>query len=479
MDFKNEFEKRRDVFLKDLQGLIEIPSVEGEPEGEYPFGKEVHRALEYMLELGESLGFEVKNVDNYGGHIDFPGTEEGTMGIVGHIDVVPAGDGWTCEPFTCTLKDDLLYGRGVQDDKGPTMLGLYAMKILKEMGIKPKKTIRLILGLDEETNWNGMRYYLSHEQPPDFGIVPDAEFPLIQCEKGLLQLDIVRKHAALQTSNAFSDSCFLQNIQGGTAPNVVAGKSEFTLLGSKKSLEKAKTIIDKKANEKGYSKNLCIKELSGIENAELIVNVEGQPAHAAHPERGHNAISIAMDLLQGLPGLDSAGTSLVQFYNEKIAFVTDGSMIGCGLSDDLSGKLTFNVGKISYTPTETIITVDIRYPVTLTKETVLEAITASVTYDKFQITELDFIKPIYQKSDDPIVVTLLDTYRKVSGDFESQPAVIGGATFARAIPNCMTFGPLFPGDPELEHQKDEAISVNQLFKAGVIYLECIYKLCCI
>lgn len=469
MDFEKEFEKNLDGIISDLRGLIKIPSVAGSAEGVYPFGTEVHRAFEYMLDLGKSMGFSVKNVDNYGGHIDFQGSEDGIMAIVGHIDVVPEGDGWTYEPFGGQVVDGCLYGRGAQDDKGPTIIGLYAMKILKDLGFKPRKTVRLILGLDEEANWDGMRYYLEHEKTPDFGIVPDADFPLVQCEKGLLEFDLVRAHSGNSVAEK-NNGCILETFEGGSAPNVVAGNAFLRIEGEENALKDTEILISERAAEKGYN----IK--TQIENMKLTVKVVGKTAHAACPERGKNAISMAMDLIRGMTFANENANALLKFYNDKIGFELDGKQIGCAMEDDLSGNLTFNVGKIIFNSDEARITVDIRYPVTKSREAVVEHMEPIIAESGFYIEVFDHIRSIYQEPDNPIVITLLDTYRKISGDTESKPTVIGGATFARAIPNCMAFGALFSGDLELEHQKDEAVKLSQLLRAGHIYAEAIYRL---
>ena len=490
----HEFEKNQDRILDDLRGLIQIPSVAGEAEGPYPFGIEVQRALDYMLDLGRSMGFVVKNVDNYGGHIDFPGTEEGIIAIVGHIDVVPEGDGWTRDAFGGTVEDGWMFGRGTQDDKGPTIIGLYAMKLLKDLGFQPKKTIRLILGLDEEDSWDGMKYYLQHEVAPDYGIVPDADFPLVQCEKGLLQFALVKGHGGGADGDADgvagggSDSgtssrgLQLVEVTGGSAPNVVAGQAIVRISSTEQELSEAKALLEQKAQGLGYSIQMEMQEEEAKTDGaskgrrELKLTVIGQPAHAAVPEKGLNAISMAMALLANLNFVNDGANQLLRFYNETLGFATDGSRIGCAMEDDLSGKLTYNVGLIHFGKEGIRLTMDVRYPVTKSKEAVYEGMKPYLTAAGYEVEEVDHIQAIYQESDHPVVVTLLEVYRELTGDSESQPIAMGGATFARALPNCMAFGPFFPGDLGLEHQKDEAVQISQLLKAGHIYAEAIYRL---
>lgn len=505
MDFKSELEKNKDSFISDLRGLIAIPSVVADADGEYPFGRNVQRALEYMLDLGESMGFTVKNVDNYGGHIEFPGTEEGIMAILGHIDVVAQGEGWTADPFGGEVVDGWIYGRGAQDDKGPTMMGLYVMKVLKDLGFMPKKTIRLILGLDEETLWDGMKYYLSKEKTPDFGIVPDADFPLVQCEKGLLEFDIVKEDSVVNGGlagvglgvdgagpgvdeaeiAAGKAGPVLEFFLGGTAPNVVAGEATALISGPMEILNEINSRIVGMGLEKGYhvetsisgdGPTMFVMGENSPDHCKLSIHVKGQTAHAATPHKGKNAISMAFDLIGDIEFANLDGVNLLNFYNRQIGFDLMGGSIGCQMSDELSGSLTFNVGKIKFDGDEARITVDIRYPVTKSREIIYKAIEPALAEAGFHIEEIDHIGPIYKEPDSHVVKTLLDVYREISGDRESLPKVIGGATFARAIPNCMAFGPLFPGDPELEHQKDEKIEIAQLLKAGLIYCQAVYRL---
>ena len=162
MDYEKHIELNKDEMIFALRDVVRINSEEGEKvigrNGElYPFGSGVQEALEKVLALGESMGFSAKNVDNYGGHIDFSGKTDRIMGIIGHLDVVPAGSGWDFDPYGGELSEGKIYGRGTTDDKGPVISCLYAMKALKDAGYEPNCTIRLIIGLEEETHWKGIK----------------------------------------------------------------------------------------------------------------------------------------------------------------------------------------------------------------------------------------------------------------------------------------------------------------------------------
>ena len=186
------FEKylNKDELIKNLQELIKIPSVHSESNNvNEPFGENTIKALEYTLNLGKKLGFKTKNIDGYCGYIEF-GEGPELIGIVGHLDVVPEGENWTYPPFDARIEDNKMYGRGAIDDKGPVMASLYAMKAVmdycSENNISINKRVRLILGLNEERDWKCINYYKGHEEIPSIGFSPDADFPCIYAEKGLL-----------------------------------------------------------------------------------------------------------------------------------------------------------------------------------------------------------------------------------------------------------------------------------------------------
>ena len=167
-DYIKIIEDNKEEMLQTLADLVAIPSVVSAPDGDYPYGAEVQKAYEFMMAKAEKDGFITNNVDNQGGHLDFPGKTDDLIAVVGHLDVVPAGDpaNWNTDPFKAEIIDGKMYGRGTIDDKGPLLAGYYAVKALKEAGFEPTKTIRVMLGLDEETNWYGMEYYMEREKAP-------------------------------------------------------------------------------------------------------------------------------------------------------------------------------------------------------------------------------------------------------------------------------------------------------------------------
>ena len=218
MDFKKQIENNIDPLIEDISSVCQINSVEGEPQPGMPFGEGPAKALEAMLNIGETMGFKTENFDNYVGHIEM-GEGEEILGILGHVDVVPAGEGWEHDPWGSTIVDGKMYGRGVLDDKGPVLTCLYAMKILKDMGIELNKRVRVILGTNEETDWKCMAYYLNEVKPelPTIAFSPDSDFPVTYAELGLLQYTLTR---------SISETL---EIEGGNAFNSVPSKASVTL----------------------------------------------------------------------------------------------------------------------------------------------------------------------------------------------------------------------------------------------------------
>lgn len=470
MDFIQKIEENKELQIQCLQDLVSIKSVVSNPvmtkNGEvYPFGKGVQDAFAYTLKLAKDMGFETKNVDNYGGHIDF-GYGEETVGILGHLDVVPEGDGWTFEPYSGAVAGDYIYGRGTTDNKGPVIAALFAMKALKDAGYEPEKKIRLILGLDEETNWEGMDYYFSREKKPSYGFTPDAEFPALNGEKGIMNFDFAKK-----ISKSSTGGLELRSLTGGSAANMVPEKARAVVKADDTQIyEQIKSYAAAFREDTGYK--LHVKGMG----KSLELTTEGISAHGATPEAGKNAISIMMAFLGRLNFANDDINVFIDFYNEYIGFDYNGVNLGCGFSDEPSGKLTLNAGVIHFEKQAVTLTINVRYPVTFTEEQVYDAILPVAGKYNLGVIKGKARAPIYMEPDSPMIQALMGVYQKYTGDTESRPQVIGGGTYARAAENIVAFGAMFPGDPDLMHQKDERLSIDRLMTMTKIYADAIYQL---
>ncbi len=179
----SKVESLKEQMIQGILELVKIDSVETEAEEGAPFGAGVKEALLKALELGERLGFRSVNLDNHIGYVEY-GQGEDYVCAMGHVDVVPVGDGWRHPPFSGYTEDGVIYSRGVLDNKGPILTCLYGLYALKELGFEPKHRIRIIFGCDEESGVEDLAYYLEREKPPVYGFTPDCKFPVVYAERG-------------------------------------------------------------------------------------------------------------------------------------------------------------------------------------------------------------------------------------------------------------------------------------------------------
>lgn len=453
MDFEeryhSELENLKDDMIKSISEIVSIPSIFEEGKGDLPFGEKIDKVLRKTLEICNKLGF--KTVYGKGGCYGYAETGEGKemLGILCHLDVVPAGNinAWRYDPFSPTIADGKIYGRGTQDDKGPTMLCIYALKALLNAGFIPKKRIRFIFGVDEERLWRDMPMYKANEELPNIAFVPDSNFPLINAEKGLLQF--------ILKGNNHSDL----ELHLGNAFNAIPDIAEYNGNKAEKAYEKLQ--------EMGAEAKLIEDKLT----------VYGKGAHASKPEDGINAITrlcIALDYA----GINS---NAVKFLSEVINTTNNAENIfKKKIQDDVSGSLTFNVGKLDIENGLEEISVDVRMPVKVDKDYIVMTIKNKAAEYELSYSEYDFIDKLYVSSDHFLVRTLRKVYEQETG-YDSTPQSSGGATFARAFENCVAFGPNLPIDGKnhyikVEHQANEYVDIDNLMKCGRIYAAAICSL---
>lgn len=463
MEFVKLINSYEEDIIKSTQEIIRIKSVEEEAKPGMPFGEGPAKALEFALNLAEEMGFTTKNFDNYAGHADL-GEGEEIVGVLVHLDVVPEGDGWIYPPYGAEIHDGRIYGRGTNDDKGPAIACMYAMKALKESEVKLNKKIRIIFGTNEETGWGCMKHYFKHEKAPNMAFTPDAEFPVIHGEKGIIIFDLVKNIDLNEQENII-----VKSIKGGNAPNMVPDYCEAVIEGEDLS------IVEEKLNEFIKEKNYPLSMEKDGNNIKIIA--KGISAHGSTPEKGENAISYLMGFLGEILYKNSGIYDFVNMYNEKIAFKHHGENIGCGFEDDVSGKLNFNPGMIKVDEKQAKLTINVRYPIKSSAHEVYKGIRNSLSGTGIKLIEdKSDTKPLYIPKDNFLVEKLMKVYREQTGDIDSEPITIGGGTYARAMDNAVAFGPLFPGQEEVAHQKNEYISIEDLIKLTKIYAHALYEL---
>lgn len=476
MGYIERLESYKEDMLRTLAESISYPSVSGEAvrtqDGEVlPFGKPVYDALQHMLAKGREMGFDTFNDDNYAGHIEFKAPEGGDeyFGVVGHIDVVPEGSGWTSDPYTMTERDGFLYGRGTSDDKGPIVACLYALKALKEEGLVPKTNIRLVLGCDEETGPISAHHYVDSCGAPVRGFTPDADFPLVNGELGIFVFDLACKFKG----RPGKDDLRLTRMEGGLVHNAVPASCKAVIAGNK---EQYDLILERARVYREETGRMLRAKKQG---SSLVIEAEGKAAHGAHPELGVNAISIMMDFLGRTSFTSEELNEFIAFYNEHIGFDYHGERMGCDFEDEKSGRLIFNVGVVNINEEIATLSINIRFPVSSSDEEVLEALEGAVDNSRIGIITRMVQPAIYFETDDPMVATMLDIYREETGDHENPPITIPGGTYAKMVGNILAFGAQFPWDENTMHQVDEKLSIDSFMRMAKIYAKAIHALCCI
>lgn len=372
------------------------------------------RCLHHVLETARNMGFATGNMDDRVGWAEY-GQGPELVAVLGHLDVVPAGKGWTKNPFGGEIENGRLYGRGATDDKGPILAALFALSEIKESGAKCDRRVRILFGTEEETGCADMKYYVENGgELPALGFTPDGEFPLIHGEKGL----VIEEYACPFVPGPITELC------GGTAANIVPDFARARLADGK------------------------------------TVECAGVSAHGAEPWNGVNAIGLLTEKLDALLP-NGPQKAAIRFLREKIGTGTDGAALGTAMEDKISGKLSFNLGMIEMKDDTLHVTVNYRCPVTKPLSDCVAKVRAAFREAGFRLIYADVEEPLFVPEDSPLVTALMGVYNTYM-DEQARPICIGGGTYAKSMPNTVAFGPIFPGDEVTEHRPDEYITLERL-----------------
>lgn len=440
---KNIVNENSKDMIESIKAAVRINSVMDEDTAteSMPFGKGVDESLRKTLEIAESLGFKTVYKDGYYGYAEV-GEGEELIGILGHIDVVPVGDEskWKFPPFSATEEDGYIYGRGTQDDKGPTIAAMYAVKALLDAGVKFGKRVRFIIGGDEENLWRCIAKYTENgEEIPSMGFTPDSSFPVTNAEKSLVQFYLRGK----------GSKAINLNISG--ALNAVPGVANYT--------GKLADKLSEKLDELKFD----------YEKDGESITVIGKRVHAASADKGVNSIERLCKALYEIGVEDD----VVRFVAELSDSV--GSKILPNCIDDVSGTLTLNLGELIINEKESKIGFDSRVPVKFTIEDLEDAVKEKAANYGLEFEEFDRLKSLYVPADSELIKTLVSVYEEETG-LEGTPKSSGGATYAKALDNCVAFGAMFPFDEKTEHQENERVNIKNMIKATEIYALSVYRL---
>ncbi|NGZ75684.1 dipeptidase PepV [Saccharibacillus alkalitolerans] len=465
IDWQKEAEARREDLLRDLDGLLRIESVKDPATAsrKRPMGAAIGEALDYMLNLTEAMGLRVENVDGYAGYAQYGAHDPvTTIGVLGHLDVVPAAGSWTSPPFEPTIREGKLYARGAIDDKGPTIAALYGLKIVMESGLPLSKNVRMIFGTDEESGMSCMRYYADKVGMPTVGFAPDAEFPMIYAEKGQFNPTLTPKIAPVESKSLVR----LESFEAGLRINMVPERAHAVLSGDIRPLVESFEEFCRRHRVKGAAE---------INAGQAMFTLTGVAAHGSEPEKGTNAGTMLALFLEEA-SLQPEGKAFIGLLN---AMHEDfhGERLGIACSDEVTGPLTVNPGVIRFGMEEgdTQIQFTARCPVSADYGWIKAQLEEKVDGFDFRISDVREAGSHYVAKDEPVIRALQTAYAEVTGD-EPKLLTSGGATYAKFMAKGVAFGACFPGKKMTAHQADEYIEIDDLLKATAIYARAIYEL---
>ena len=449
MELKERIKELEESMLTDLAALVKHPSKRGDALPGKPFGEGPAAALAEALSIAERMDFRTKNLDNYCGYAEI-GEGDDIIGLVAHLDVVPEGDGWKSDPFTMIREGDVVYGRGVSDDKGGAIASLYTLQMIRELGVPLNKRIRVLMGCNEESGSACMAHYNEVEEPITIGFTPDGSFPGIYGEKGMISM------------SCFSKNTKILSMEGGFVTNAVCHHCVTKVPAD---------AVDEDKLKDALAKTPLVDFSVTREGDAYVIDAQGVAAHASTPLLGVNAASFTMQALKEA-GMED---DFVDYYNEHIGTTCDGEGYNLKIKDDY-GDLTLNNGIVRMTDGAIECTIDIRVPVTYKEEQLRELVKDRLEDEKGKTVVNSIGKPLFFPKDSPMVKALQDAYVKVTGDSDSPLLVIGGGTYAKSIPGIIAFGCEFPGVDNHIHDANERLEVRELLLQVEIYTEAVRNL---
>ncbi len=449
--------------VNDIFSLCRINSERSDSEDGAPFGRGPRAALEAALELAGSYGFSAEIKGDRVLVVEL-GEGEPQLGILAHLDVVPAGSGWTkCQPYEPVRDGDILYGRGVSDDKGPAVASLYALRAVNELGVKLKKKVQLILGSCEETGSEDIDWYLKHFSMPPMVFTPDGDFPLVNIEKG---------RAAVRVSSPGSEApegVYVKKLSGGTVANAVPGEARCGIVGT--TLDFVRAVISETET------NGVVIEAETCPHGNVHVTAKGVAAHASLPENGKNAVCALLKVISKLPLAASCGNDALKALAAAIPYGDyNGFAFGGFCEDSESGRLTVNLGTVSYSYCDGLdAVVDMRIPVCGNGVEIVSALDAKLA-GAAGAEAISISKPHCVPEDSEFVSKLLRIYEVYTG-LDGKAMAIGGGTYVHDIEGGVAFGCTFPGRNPRMHEPDENMPVSDLLISSAMFAKAIEVFC--
>lgn len=460
------FEQHQQEMLEDICRLVRIRSVREEAEPDKPFGHGPWLAMQEAKALLEERGFAVRNFENYVMDADLPGTDGKApkLGILAHMDVVEEGRGWTMDPYQPVIRDGCLYGRGTADDKGPAVAGLYAMMAAREIAPDLTHGVRLILGSAEETGSEDLDYYLKKEKAPEWCFSPDAEFPVINIEKGRYA---PKFFAQWEESHALPR---VRSVKGGATVNIVPQNAEAVVEGLDVAV--LQQACDAKNRETGVVFTVTVQA-----DGSILVEAQGVGSHASNPQEGKNAQAALVSLLAGLPLADCAQTKMLAKLAALFPFEDyGGKAMGVYAEDAVSGPLTLAFTVLDMDAKGFTGAMDARLPICVNGEAFRDAVTQVLADRGIEAPLKYVVKPHHTPEESAFVQTLLKAYEQYTGN-KGECIAIGGGTYVHSIEGGVAFGCAMPGTDNRMHGADEFVVIREIVDSAKIFTQVILDMC--
>lgn len=463
MEIAEWLEANRESYTQDLLDFCRIASVREDRKEDMPFGKGPLEALLFAEKLCREYGLTVRDYDHMIASADYDPALPKCLDILAHVDVVPGGEGWTVtEAFIPIVQDGRVYGRGSSDDKGPLLAAIYALRAIKACGIPLKKGVRLVMGADEESGSEDIARYYAEESEAPCTFSPDAEFPLINVEKG-------RLHGAISIRFTGKNERGTVIMEAGTAVNAVPGKAVIRLEGVLP--DEIRSSVALECSGMGVQYDLY------AENGSSVLCVIGKTAHAAEPEKGVNAGLAALTLLVRLPAVTAEVREAAERLLKLFPFGDhEGRGLGIAASDPVAGKLTCSPDLFAVTEEGLRVEFDARTPVVSGRENCDAAVERTVRSAGFDYEEIARSEVHAVPADGVFVRTLLEAYQEVTG-LPGRAMAIGGGTYVHDLKNGVAFGAVPDGVDTKMHGADEYFAIEDGLMAARIYAAAILKIC--
>lgn len=447
--------------VRDTARLVSIRSVQGDPVPGAPFGEGPGKALAEALDICSGYGFSVKNYNGYVGTADLNDLPA-KVDILGHLDIVGEGAGWDTDPYTAVVKDGCLYGRGTDDNKGPVIAVLLAMRCVRDLGLPLRHNARLIMGTNEESGFHDLPYYYAQEKAAPNTFTPDSGFPVYNTEKGEYKPEFT---ARWEKTDALPR---VLSFDGGFRVNVIPGDAEATVLGLDAAAV-SETVID-------AGKKLGVAVTVTTVPGGVLIGVHGKQAHAAAPWNGNNGITALLTLLSGLPLADCASTRAIKNLHSLLPHGDwRGEALGIAQRDECSGELTAAFSLLSITETGAEGRFDGRVPLCASAENCKSVVEERFAESGFSAAG-DMIAPHHTPADSDFVRVLLSCYETFSGN-RGACLHTGGSTYVHNIEGGVAFGASMPGFATNLHGANERMNVGDMLCAAKIFALSIAELC--